>query len=398
MSPVRPDPSRMTSPHLQKLSVAYEYPVYFTRDVFSPANNDLVTAISRKEPGRRQRLCAIIDHGVSAAWPGLVDELQRYTALHRGRLELAGPPLCVEGGEAAKNSPAALARVQEHLHAMALDRQSFVLIVGGGALLDMVGYAASITHRGLRVVRIPTTVLAQDDAGLSVKNGINAFGKKNFLGTFSPPFAVLNDLRFLQTLSRRDKIAGMAEAVKAALIRDARFFDWLVQHAPQLAEGEPCALGVLIRRSAQLHLDHIAGCGDPFEFGSARPLDFGHWAAHKLESLSAYELRHGEAVAIGLALDTLYSSEAGYLDQDAAEAVIRLLQRLGFTLWHDAVANPALLDGLAEFREHLGGDLTITLLKTIGHGFEVNHIDADLIHAAIHHLYDLTAHVMKCET
>jgi len=265
-----------------------------------------------------------------------------------------------------------------------------VLLVGGGALLDAGGYAAAMVHRGIRVVRLPTTVLAQGDSGVGVKNGVNAFGVKNLLGTFAPPFAVINDARFLETLGRRDTIAGMAEAVKVALIRDAEFFTWLEQHATALAAREPAPVAELVRRSAQLHLDHIATSGDPFETGSARPLDFGHWAAHKLESLTRNRLRHGEAVAIGIALDTAYSAHAGLLPQAAVESVLTLLEGLGFALWDEALepdgswdTRPPVLDGLAEFREHLGGELTITLLAGIGRGVDVHEIREDLVVGAL---------------
>lgn len=381
------------SVYLQKITVAYEYPVCFTSDVFAPHNPDFVEAVARKEPGRRHRIFVVVDRAVAEAWPQLVANVRRYAERHRDRLELVADPAVVEGGEAAKNDPAAPTALRVRFQAARLDRHSFVVIVGGGALLDMAGYAAATVHRGLRVVRLPTTVLAQDDAGIGVKNGINAFGAKNFLGAFAPPFAVLNDSRFLETLTPRDTIAGMAEAVKAALIRDAAFFGWLGDHATALAAREPGPLGYLIRRCAELHLEHIATSGDPFELGSARPLDFGHWAAHKLESLSAYRLRHGEAVAIGMALDVLYSTAVGLLPAAAPERILGLLERLGLGLWHETLdlvrgddGRPLVLDGLAEFREHLGGDLTITLLREIGRGVEVQEIREDLMRRALDRL------------
>ncbi|HJU05649.1 MAG TPA: 3-dehydroquinate synthase [Nitrospiraceae bacterium] len=373
--------------HLQKIAVPFEYPVVFTTEVFASANPSLVSVISRNEPIRRHRLCVVIDRGVASAWPALSADIQRYADVYRDRLDLAGAPIVIEGGEAAKNAPTLVARLHADLNARNMDRHACVVAIGGGALLDMVGYAAAITHRGLRLVRVPTTVLAQNDAGVSVKNGVNAFGKKNFFGTFSPPFAVLNDRRFLETLSPRDRVSGMAEAVKAALIRDARFFDWMVDQAPLLEAGDPETVSFLIRRCAEIHLDHIAGSGDPFEFGCARPLDFGHWAAHKLESLTRYRLRHGEAVAIGVALDTLYSINAGFLERPAGENVLRLLHNLGLVLWDEALAHSELLTGLAEFREHLGGELTVTLLSAIGDGFEAHEIDVDLMRASIAQLH-----------
>jgi 3-dehydroquinate synthase len=380
-------------PYLQKITVPYEYPVYFTTDVFARENVDLVEAISRKEPSRRHRVCVVVERAVAEAWPRLADGIAGYVEAHRDRLELAAAPWVVEGGEAAKNDPTGLAGLQRRLYDVRLDRQSFAVLVGGGALLDVAGYAAGTVHRGVRIVRLPTTVLAQADSGVGVKSGVNAFGVKNFLGAFAPPFAVLNDTRFLETLGRRDTIAGMAEAVKVGLIRDPEFFHWLERHVRALAAREPAPLAELIRRSAQLHLDHIATSGDPFELGSARPLDFGHWAAHKLESLTGHRLRHGEAVAIGIALDTIYSAEAGLLAPSAVEPILRLLEGLGLRLWDDTLepgpagaGRPPLLEGLAEFREHLGGELTITLLAGIGRGVEVHDIREALVVQALAHL------------
>src|ERR1043165_2572486 len=220
-----------------------------------------------------------------------------------------------------------------------IDRHSYIICVGGGALLDMVGLAAATAHRGVRHIRIPTTTLSQDDSGVGIKNGINAFGKKNFIGTFTPPFAVINDFKLLETLSPRDKRAGYVEAVKVSLIRDADFFFKIEQDAFKLRDFEPEAVKRLIFRSAELHVNHIATSGDPFEFGSARPLDFGHWAAHKLEQLSEYRLRHGEAVAIGIALDVIYARRMGYLDRAAERRVLSLLELLGFELFASELLN-----------------------------------------------------------
>jgi 3-dehydroquinate synthase len=238
----------------------------------------------------------------------------------------------------------------------------------------------------VRLVRVPTTVLGQNDSGVGVKNGVNAFGKKNFVGTFAPPFAVINDIRLLDTLGERDRRAGLSEAVKVALIRDPAFFRWLAEHADDLRAFRPGATAYMVRRAAEIHLEHIATSGDPFEFGSARPLDFGHWAAHKLESLTRSRLRHGEAVAIGIALDTVYSARQGFLSEADRDGVLELLERLGLRLWDEALDRPELLDGLAEFREHLGGELTVTLLRGIGDGFETHDIDESAMRQSIERL------------
>ncbi len=378
---------------LQRISVPFEYPVYFTHDLFSTANDDLIEALSSREPTRRHRVLVVIDAAVATSWPALLTDIERYADRHADRMQLAAPAIVLPGGEDCKNDAKLVPSLYARFRELCLDRHSYVLIIGGGALLDAVGFAAATCHRGVRVVRVPTTVLGQADSGVGVKNGVNLMGAKNFVGSFAPPFAVMNDPNFLRTLTRRDRIAGMAEAVKVALIRDAAFFAWLDESGKLLESGDAKALSYLCWRSAELHLDHIRTGGDPFELGSARPLDFGHWSAHKLESMTEHRLRHGEAVAIGMALDTLYSQRIGLLSLADARAVTRLLTRLGFRLWDDVLTSvgadgrPAVLGGLDDFREHLGGELTITLLRGIGRGQEVNRIDEPAMLEALQELH-----------
>lgn len=385
----------------QQLTVAFDYTVSFTESAFR-RDNDAVRLLVGDGP----RVLVVIDDGVAQAWPQLAADVVRYFGgagasdeggdTKRGAPELVAEPYVVAGGEASKNDPTHVEWLWGRLDHHGIDRHSYVVAIGGGAFLDWVGYAAATVHRGVRLVRVPTTVLSQADSGVGVKNGINAFGKKNMIGTFAPPHGVVIDTSFLSTLSRRDAIAGMAEAVKVALIRDADFFEWLVRHSAQLASRDMVATRELVRRCAELHVRHIATSGDPFEMGSARPLDFGHWAAHKLETLSNHQLRHGEAVAIGIALDTLYSVEMGMCPAPVADAVLSLFKSLGFSLWHAAVdqrqgERRCLLGGLQEFREHLGGELTITLLEGIGAGVEVHSMDEPAIERAFARLESFAA-------
>ena len=366
------------------ISVNYRHQLHFTDRVFARDNPVLASVLvgAQSQPATaRVKVLLVLEEALATARPELTPEIEAYFGAHPQRLQLVCPPVQVKGGEVVKNEWSRVVEILELIHRHHIDRHNYVAVVGGGALLDMVGLAAATAHRGVRLIRIPTTTLAQDDSGVGVKNGVNAFGKKNFIGTFAPPFAVINDFDLLASLSDRDKRAGYIEAVKVACIRDSEFFVRLEQDALALAAFEPEPMKHLIRRSAELHLNHIANGGDPFEMGSARPLDFGHWAAHKLEQMSEYRLRHGEAVAIGIALDVLYSVRQGLLARPAAERILSLLERLGFTLFDPELKSLAasgelgVLEGLEEFREHLGGELTITLLSDIGRGLEVHSMD-----------------------
>ncbi|MGL6161377.1 3-dehydroquinate synthase [Microbulbifer sp.] len=375
----------MKKPIEQCFSVPFRYQVHFTEKVFHRSNPLFASLLGDACP----KTLFVLDKGVSAAHPELAGQIQAYAEVHAGKFKLPCPPLHVPGGEQVKNQQAWIDAILEATHVHGIDRHSYLVAIGGGAVLDMTGYAAAIAHRGIRHIRIPSTVLAQNDSGVGVKNGINAFGKKNYLGTFAPPYAVINDITFLQTLDDRDWRAGMAEAIKVALIKDPAFFRWLETNAGKLAARELTPMMDLIHRCAELHMQHIAN-GDPFEIGSARPLDFGHWAAHKLEHLTGYQLRHGEAVATGIALDTVYSTLKGHLHQDSLARVIGVLAALGFDTYVPALEQPEILNGLEEFREHLGGKLTITLLEDIGRGIEVHEMDKGLVIQAIEQLKALS--------
>ncbi len=364
--------------------------MYFTASIFQLENTLLRDILAGPEQGLPRKLLFFIDAGVARCHPRLAEAIGAYCRFHGASLTLCGPPLMVTGGEEVKNDPAYVADAQQAIHEAGLCRHSYVVALGGGAVLDMVGYAAATVHRGVRLIRIPTTVLAQGDAGLGVKNGINAFGKKNYLGTFAPPWAVLNDSSFLASLSDRDWRSGLAEALKVALIKDAPLFAFIEGQAAALRRRDRAAMEQVIHRSATLHLEHLARSGDPFEAGSSRPLDFGHWSAHKLEQLSGYELRHGEAVAVGMAIDATYSRLAGWLSARQWERIIDLLLGLGFRLDLPELANAGdLLKGLKEFREHLGGELTIMLLAGIGQGREVHALEEEGLRRAISQVREL---------
>jgi len=380
---VKPSPARAS---LQSFVVPFDYPVVFTRGVFDPGNSALADALTRRATDRRRvRAALFVDSGLQAAWPDLIGRARDYFRAQAGRVELVGAPRVVPGGEPIKNDPRFVWKIAGDLLQAGLDRHASVVVAGGGAVLDAVGFAAALPHRGLRLVRLPSTTLSQADSGVGVKNGVNHGGVKNALGVFAPPFAVLNDLDWLRTLSDDDWMGGVAEAIKVAVIRDAAFFRELFARAPDLRRRSDETMERTVRRCAELHLHHIRTAGDPFEQGAARPLDFGHWAAHELESLSRNRVRHGTAVAFGIRLDTLYARRRGWLDAAAADAVTGLLDRCGFPAWHSALdrcgadGRPAVLAGIERFREHLGGRLAVTFPRGIGVGFESDDLDPAVV-------------------
>jgi 3-dehydroquinate synthase len=373
----------------QRFSVQFDFPVHFTRNLFHRDNDLLASVIDRRDEHRQHRVKVFIDAGVAAARKNLAEKIDVYFKARSRRLKMEGTPVIVPDGEQAKNSWDPARDVMACIADSRLCRQSYVLAIGGGSMLDMVGLAAALVHRGVRLIRVPTTVLAQNDAGVGVKNGVNHRGMKNFAGTFAPPFAVMIDYDFLSTLPFEHWIGGVAEAFKVAMIKDSEFFEYLRRNVEALRNRDAAAIEQTVKRCAILHMEHIRTGGDPFEFGSARPLDFGHWSAHRLEMLSENRLGHGRAVSIGIALDTVYAQQIGLLSEKAREAVLDALEGCGLPIWSRLLALRSstgrlkILKGLDEFQEHLGGRLTITLPNGIGNKVEVHEMDEKIIENAV---------------
>lgn len=365
--------------------VPFTHRLLFDRDVLDPAN-PLVDTVFEGERGDAPEagMIAVIDQGLADARPGIQEAISRRFA-GSGLPELR-EMIFIPGGEDCKNDPAIIDRILGAIERHRIDRRSYVAIFGGGAVLDAAGFAASTAHRGVRIVRFASTVLSQLDAAIGVKNGVNRFNKKNFIGSFDVPTAVICDEAMLDSLDQRTWREGFSEAVKIACLQDASFFDSIADNADLIREGDLDAARPIIRRCAKMHLDHIADGGDPFERLEARPLDFGHWSAHRLESMSGFDLNHGEAVAIGICLDSAYSYLVGRLDKTAFERIVDVMTRLGLPITHPLLSDDRLIAGLEEFREHLGGRLNITLLEEIGRGVDVHEVDLGILRRAITHL------------
>lgn len=369
-------------------TVAFTHRLRQTHDI---AGDDFETLLSvlHADEGQPAKVLLWIDSNLQESG-GSEHSFGNRLAIQLGRsdrVDLAAKPHVIPGGEACKNSDTILQTLLSQIHEHNLDRRSYVIVAGGGAVLDVAGYAAAIAHRGVRLIRLPSTTLAQADSGVGVKNAINQFNKKNWVGTFAVPWAVINDARILQTLPDREFRSGLTEAVKVALLKDREFFEFLHVNADALHDRDLEVSTHAIAQSCRFHLDHITLGGDPFEALEARPLDFGHWSAHRLEPMTDYHLRHGEAVGIGVALDTLYSARKFGFSKPDAVRVCQTLHRIGTPLWCDAIEDSeAVLQGLEEFRQHLGGRLTVTMLKSVGHSLNVHEIDRDVMRECIHEL------------
>ncbi len=371
------------------ISLEIQHRVRFTRGAFEGGNRMLAGLLQANQTGgsRVAKVLVFLEQAVAVAFPQLTEKIEEYFSDSPG-FDFRGVRVDV-GAEECKRNEKVLRRVWDGIEQEKVDRHSYVLVIGGGAFLDVVGFGAATAHRGVRLVRFPTTTLSQDDSGVGVKNGINAFGKKNWIGSFAVPYAVVNDFTFLHTQPEDIRRDGLVEAVKVALVRDGAFFNWLEDNAKFLYELKPAVLEEAVERSATLHAEHIALGGDPFETGSSRPLDFGHWSAHKLEQITDFALSHAEAVSVGVALDTVYSWRSGRISEQDAHRVLDILLKLGLPLYDEAFelrtadGKREVIAGLEEFREHLGGELTVLLLRDIGKGEDVHQLDECLLDVCI---------------
>ena len=371
------------------ISARFMYPVIFTREALAPENPAIETAMARPDAAGPAPVVTFVDDGVWAAWPDWASQWVRRLERRPDRFGPVAAPRRVPGGEALKNATDTVLGFARDLLRPGLDRHALVVAVGGGAVLDAVGFAASLVHRGLRVVRFPTTVLAQNDAGIGVKTGINIGGVKNAWGTFQAPHGVVADLDFLDTLEDRDWRGGLAEAWKVALLKDAALFEALCRDAAALGARERAPMASAVIRGAELHLAHLAKGGDPFELGSSRPLDFGHWAAHGLESLSSFRIGHGEAVAVGIALDTAYAVLRGWVPASVFDRLRGGLAAMGLPTWYpemdraDGDGEPMIFQAIDAFREHLGGALLLAFPDGLGRMREERAVDRSVMREAL---------------
>ena len=375
--------------------------------MLAPGNSAFAAALAQVHG----HCVAFIDSGVAQCWPQLSHELMDAFAalqqtpmatatttahaptnnsLHHGAdsVQTCNPVLShveiIPGGEACKDGLQFAQHVAKICFDHGVSRHGAVIAIGGGAVLDAVGFGAAIAHRGVRMIRVPTTTLAQDDSAMGVKCGVNMFGHKNALGCFATPWAVLCDEQFLSTLPLQHWLGGFSEAVKIALLKDAPLFEQLETCATHIVSRDMKVAAPILQRSAWLHREHIVNGGDPFEVGSARPLDHGHWSAHRLEALSSFAVPHGQAVSIGIALDACLAVELNLLDQSVAARIIRLLQSLQLPVWHSLLeSTQEIFHGLEQFRQHLGGNFAIPLLTAIGTSHEVTRISAQDFRKAI---------------
>ncbi|MBC6442096.1 MAG: 3-dehydroquinate synthase [Rhodobacteraceae bacterium] len=325
---------------------------------------------------KRPRVFVITDRTVAHNHGSTLESGLATAGIHAAFMEL--PP-----GEATKNW-IHLQDVVEWLLVRKVERDDLVLAFGGGVIGDLAGFAAAILRRGVRFVQIPTTLLAQVDSSVGGKTGINSPQGKNLVGAFAQPSKVLADVSVLDTLGRRDYLAGYAEVVKYGLLGDAGFFTWLEQNAAAAARGDVEKRIEAVRRSCQMKAEIVAQ--DEREHGNRALLNLGHTFGHALEAATGYSNRllHGEGVSIGCALAFDISARLGLCSQEAPRRVRAHFARLGMRgdiadIPGDLPAADTLVALMQQDKKVRDGTINFIMVRGIGEAFVASGIDLHVV-------------------
>jgi 3-dehydroquinate synthase len=318
-------------------------------------------------PGLLADRSVLAEHAGAARLLVVTDDVVGPLWLPRLREGLAGRPfeVCALPGGEEQKTLGNVAVIIDALVAARLNRDGMVLALGGGVIGDVAGFAAASYQRGIAIVQLPTTLLAQVDSSVGGKTGVNHPGGKNLIGAFHQPTAVLADTDTLSTLPERQLRAGLTEVVKAALVADAAFFDWLEANVPRLLAQDAAALEEAILRACAIKAAIVAE--DEREQGRRALLNLGHTFGHAIEAGAGYgRVLHGEAVAAGLALAAELSARTGRLPGTDAKRVRELLLAAGLPADPPRLGRARMLELMAMDKKVRSGELRLVLLDGIG--------------------------------
>jgi 3-dehydroquinate synthase len=300
-----------------------------------------------------------------------------------GKAGLDARPIVVPAGEGAK-SFAGLEQLCDALLETGIDRGGLIIALGGGVVGDLTGFAAGVLKRGIAFAQVPTTLLGQVDSSVGGKTAINARQGKNLIGLFHQPRLVIADIALLSTLTRRELLAGYAEVVKYGALGDADFFGWLEQNGPLALSGEAGALVHAVAHSCQMKADIVAR--DERETGERALLNLGHTFGHALEAETGFSerLKHGEGIAIGLALAFRLSARLGLAPEADAERLVRHLKAAGLPSAISDIPGPrpgadSLIAHMAHDKKVMDGKLTFILAHGLGQAFVTREVPLEAV-------------------
>jgi 3-dehydroquinate synthase len=325
------------------------------------------------------RNAAVITERNVASLPayGLTDTLEQHGLLLGS--------MSVDPGERSKSLDTAYDLI-DWLARLGLARRDVVIALGGGMIMDTVGWVASAYMRGVPYVNVPTTLLAQVDAGIGGKVAVDHNAAKNLVGAFYQPRAVISCLEFLDTLDSRQSRAGLAEALKKAIIASPELFEYIERHADELVACNSSAVGPLVRASSTIKTELVGR--DPYEIDLRRPLNFGHTVGHAIETTTGYgPVLHGEAVAFGMVIAVDIARTRGVLDPAIADRIVRLISRLGLPMRLEELRSippiDEVLGALNKIREIRDGSLRFVLPVELGATLIADDVTEDEVRAAL---------------
>ncbi len=328
--------------------------IIFTRNLFEPANRTLINLVEA------HHAFFILDRAVASLGPAI----QAYA----DHWKIPTKIVFLKEGEQNKTLEEVV-RLLNDAETFGLDRRSYFIAIGGGALMDVVGFTASIFRRGVPYIRVPTTLLGQVDASVGVKTGINYGGIKNLVGTFVGPAAVINDIQFLCSLSQRQLASGLSEVIKATAVRDTAGFARLEQSYPDVLKINHTGAGAsdvqqIVEIGLRNHLEELEK--DFYEVSLKRILNFGHEFGHRLEAAAHGRLAHGEAVALGMLLATEIGFQKGITPLETRNRLYRLIENVGLPVYDEMMTPQVLFPAVEEARKHQGGNFNLVVPTSIG--------------------------------
>ncbi len=344
-------------------AAARSYPIHIGRDLLDLAAAQLASA------------------GWAARWFVVTDSNVAPLHLDRVLARVSAEAVVLPAGEEHKTIDTAVS-LASSLLARGADRTSGILALGGGVVGDLAGFVASIFMRGIPVVQMPTTLLAQVDSSVGGKTGVDVPAAKNMLGTFHQPCAVFSDLAFLATLPAREWTNGFAEIVKYGAIADPDLLALMAARSDHLRRGHPDLLADVIGRSCRIKKEIVES--DEREGGLRRILNFGHTVGHAVEAESGFTVSHGEAVAMGMVCAALLSERLGHLDRAQREHLVDVLRRVGLPVTIPAALGvPGILERLGKDKKKAGTTVHFVLLKAPGRPFVAGGVPGDLVREVI---------------
>ena len=329
--------------------------------------NSLIHALVNAITNTRRLLLVIDDYPGQAG-----DQIQQWLAEHSRKTTITSLKITAS---AQHKDLEAVEQILNTAASAGLQTSDLLIVVGGGTVMDIAGEAAALYNGGLRYLRVPTTLVGLIDAGIGLKVGVNFEQRKNLIGAYYPPQAVFCDYSFINSLPLAEVHCGLAEIVKIAAVRDATLFELVESHYSDLLQRRwtPKVEQILHRASAAM-LEELEA--NPFEVSLRRLPDYGHEFGHMLEELSGYQLRHGEAVAIGMLISNYLAVSLGLLAESDYQRILNLIIAIGLPTWHPCVTADNLWQGIFHhILPHKGGQLHLVVPHAIGVGGFVDSAD-----------------------